>query len=427
MHKLSSHAFPTTSPTPPQPERMTGPATRQVSALSATLARRRLVQQHIWTASQLQRQEEDDWLQSLQADDDAQAQTKPQSRMSATRRRKGVASRSNEAKQAQLQTLGTTQFGRNMLQRKVENFADMVALVTPSQPARQVQNATEASSPQYSKPSRASASDRQSAVAQHRPGRPTSNISSHTGAGIMNTSSSMPSYTQEKMDENATNYTSEVATALSNPHLRRLHDAAAAWKRSQTQQAGHASCSERQQVPKQAAAAWSRPNASPSLSSSQLDTQPRLNKSDRTETAGSFTDVQLHHHAPAHVASDTDSDLQKLEASAVQLRQACHVSSSQVKSTAQIDNGMDTPIDDPAATSVTWQEPQQGHERHDPAALQSLTNGFRHNDTRDLPDPLLDERSRQVANIPPPPPKPAQQPKASWWAAIKGDAPPWLL
>ena len=69
-----------------------------------------------------------------------------QSRMSATRRRKGAASRSNEARQAQSQTppqLGTNQFGRNMLQRKVENFADMVALVTPPQPARQVQNATE--------------------------------------------------------------------------------------------------------------------------------------------------------------------------------------------------------------------------------------------------------------------------------------------
>ncbi len=53
---------------------------------------------------------------------------------------------SNKAKQPQRQTLpqlGTTQFGRNMLQRKVESFADMVALVTPPQPARQVQNATE--------------------------------------------------------------------------------------------------------------------------------------------------------------------------------------------------------------------------------------------------------------------------------------------
>ncbi len=67
-----------------------------------------------------------------------------QSRRSATRRRKAAASRSNETKQAQSQTLpqlGTTQFGRNMLQRKVESFADMVALVT--QPARQVPNATE--------------------------------------------------------------------------------------------------------------------------------------------------------------------------------------------------------------------------------------------------------------------------------------------
>ena len=45
MHKFSSHAFPATSPTPSQPERMTGPATRQVSALSAALARRRLAQQ----------------------------------------------------------------------------------------------------------------------------------------------------------------------------------------------------------------------------------------------------------------------------------------------------------------------------------------------------------------------------------------------
>jgi len=53
---------------------------------------------------------------------------------------------SNKAKQPQRQTLpqlGTTQFGRNMLQRKVESFADMVAMVTPPQPARQVQNATE--------------------------------------------------------------------------------------------------------------------------------------------------------------------------------------------------------------------------------------------------------------------------------------------
>lgn len=70
-----------------------------------------------------------------------------QSRMGVTRRRRtAAASRSNKAKQPQSQTLpqlGTTQYGRNMLQRKVESFADMVALVTPPQPARQVQNATE--------------------------------------------------------------------------------------------------------------------------------------------------------------------------------------------------------------------------------------------------------------------------------------------
>lgn len=286
----------------------------------------------------------------------------------------------------------------------------------------------QASSPQYSKPVQASVSERQSAVAQHRPGSPTSSISSHIGAGSINTSSSMPSYTQNKVDKDATYYVPEVATALSNPHLRRLHDAAAAWKRSQRQEAGHASGSTRQQVPKQAAAPLSRLNVSSSLSSSQPDTQARLNKSDRAESAASFTDAQLHRHAPAHGAPDADSDLQKLEASAVQLRQAHHVSSSQAKNTTQTDNGMDTRIGDPAATSVTMQDPQQGHERHDPAALQRLTNAFsRRDDTCNLPDPLLDERSRPLASVPPPPPRPAQQPKASWWAAIKGDAPPWLL
>ncbi len=243
----------------------------------------------------------------------------------------------------------------------------------------------------------------------------------------MDTSSSMPSYTQNKLDEDATYCAPEVATALSNPHLRRLHDAAAAWKRSQRQEAGHATSSTRQQVLKQAALPLSRASASPSLSSSQLDTQPRLNKSDRAESAASFANGQLHHHAPAHGAPDTDTDLQKLEASALQWRQARYVLSSQVKSTTQTDNGMDTLVGDPAATSVTLQEAQQGHKRHDPAALQCLTDAFSRHDTHDFPDPLLDERSRQVASIPPPPPRPAQQPKASWWAAIKGDAPPWLL
>lgn len=238
----------------------------------------------------------------------------------------------------------------------------------------------------------------------------------------MNTSSSVPSYTENKLDEDATYYAPEVATALSNPHLRRLHDAAAAWKRSQRQEAGHVSGSTRQQVPKQAAALSIRPNASPSLSSSQPDTQPRLNKSDRAESAA--TDAQLHRHAPAHDAPDTDTDPKKLEASAPQLRHAHHVSSSQVKSTTQTDNGMDTRIGDPR---VTLQEPQQGHERHDPAALQRLSNTFSKHDTRGRPDPLVDEGSRQVGSVPPPPPTPAQQPKASWWAAIKGDAPPWLL
>jgi len=244
----------------------------------------------------------------------------------------------------------------------------------------------------------------------------------------MDTSSSMPSYTQNKLDEDATYCAPEVATALSNPHLRRLHDAAAAWKRSQRQEAGHASGSTRQQVLKQAALPLSRPNASSSLSSSQPDSQPRLNQSDRAESAALFADAQLHRQAPAHGASDTDTDLTKLEASALQWRQARHVLSSQVKSTIQTDNGMDTGTGDPAATSVTLQEPQQGQERHDPAALQRLTNAFsRHSNTRDVPDPLLIERSRQAASVPPPPPRPAQQPKATWWAAIKGDAPPWLL
>lgn len=427
MHKLSSHAFPATSLTSPQPERMAGLATRQVSALSAALARRRLAQQHIWSASQLQKQEEDDWLQSMQAEADIQAQTKPQSRMSATRRRKGAASRSNEARQAQSQTppqLGTTQFGRNMLQRKVENFADMVALVTPPQPARQVQNATEASSPHYSKPLQASVSEHHSAVAQHRPGSPTSNISSHTGAGSMDTSSSMPSYTHNKFDQDATYYPPEVATVLSNPHLRRLHDAAAAWKRSQRQEAGHASSSTRQQLPKQAAAPLSMPNASPYLSTSQPDFQARLNDSDTAESAALLADDHLHRHAPAHGAPETD----KLQASALQLRQAHHVSSSQLKSATHTDNGMDTHIGNPAATSVTLQELQQGYERHHSAALQRLPNALsRHNDRQESPDPLLDVRLRQAASVPPPPPRPAQQPKASWWAAIKGDAPTWLL
>ena len=69
-----------------------------------------------------------------------------QSRMGATRRTTAAASRSTKAKQPQSQTLpqlGSTKYGRNMLQRKVESFADMVALVTPPQPARQVQSATE--------------------------------------------------------------------------------------------------------------------------------------------------------------------------------------------------------------------------------------------------------------------------------------------
>ena len=244
----------------------------------------------------------------------------------------------------------------------------------------------------------------------------------------MDTSSSMPSYTQHKLDEDATYYDPKVATALSNPHLRRLHDAAAAWKRSQRQEAGHASGFTRQQVPKQAAAALSRPNASSSLGSSQPDFQARLNNSDRADSAAPLADAQLHRQAPAHGAPDTDTDLKKLEASALQWRQARHVLSSQVKSTTQTDNGMDTLVGDPAATSVTLQEAQQGHERHDPAALQGLTEVFsRHSDIRDLPGPLLDERSRQVASAPPPPPRTAQQPKATWWDAIKGDAPPWLL
>jgi len=38
------------------------------------------LQQHIWTASQLQNQEEDEWLQSMQAEADTQAQTKPKVR-----------------------------------------------------------------------------------------------------------------------------------------------------------------------------------------------------------------------------------------------------------------------------------------------------------------------------------------------------------
>ena len=244
----------------------------------------------------------------------------------------------------------------------------------------------------------------------------------------MDTSSSMPSYTQNKLDEDATYCAPEVATALSNPHLRRLHDAAAAWKRSQRQEAGHAFGSTRQQVPKQVAAPVSHASASPSLSPSQPDTQPDLNNSDRAESAALFADAQLHRQAPAHGAADTDTDLRKLEASALRLRQARHMLSSQVKSTTQTDNGMDTCVDDPAATSVTLQEVQEGHGRHDPAALQSLTNAFsRHSNTRDVPDPLLDERLRQVASVPSPPPRPAQQPKATWWDAIKGDAPPWLL
>ncbi|KAA6419396.1 MAG: hypothetical protein FRX49_10654 [Trebouxia sp. A1-2] len=396
MHKFSSHAFPAASPTPPQPERMTGPATRQVSALSAALARRRLAQQ---------------------------------SRRSATRGRKGAASRLSEMKQAQSQTLpqlGTTQLGRSMLQRKVESFADMVALVTPPKPARQVQNATEVCSPQYPKPFQASASASQSGVVQRRPGSPTSSISSHPGAG-RNTYSSMPSYMQNKLDEDAIYYAPEVATALSNPHLRRLHDAAAAWKRCQSQETGHVSGFTRQRVPKQAALPLFRPKASPSLISSQPDTQARLNKSHRANSAASFSDAQLHHCAPAHDAPDTGTNLGKLEASALQLHKAHHVLSGQVKSTTQTDNGMDTRFNDPA-TSVTLQEPQQGHERHHPAALQGLPNASsRHNNTGDLPDLLLDERLRQVGSVPPPPPRPAQLPKASWWAAIKGDAPPWLL
>ena len=136
-----------------------------------------------------------------------------------------------------------------------------------------------------------------------------------------------------------------------------------------------------------------------------------------------LADDHLHRHAPAHGAPDTD----KLQASALQLRQAHHVSSSQLKSATQTDNGMDTRIGDPAATSVTLQELQQGYERHHSAALQRLPNALSRHDRHESPDPLLDVRLRQAASVPPPPPRPAQQPKASWWAAIKGDAPTWLL
>ncbi len=243
----------------------------------------------------------------------------------------------------------------------------------------------------------------------------------------MDTSSSVPSYMQNTLDKDATYYAPEVATAFSNPRLRRLHDAAAAWKRTQRKEAGHASGSTPQQVLKQAALPLSRPNASSSLSPSQPDTQPDLNKSDKAGSAALCTDSQPHRQAPAHGAPATDTDLKPLEESALQWRQARHVLSSPVKSTIQTDNGMNIRIGDPAATSVTMQEAQQGLESHNPAALQRLTDAFSRHDTHDFPRPLLDERSTQVASVPPPPPRPAQQAKATWWDAIKGDAPPWLL
>jgi len=39
------------------------------------------LQQHVWIASQLQMQEEEDWLRSMQAEADTQAETKPQVRI----------------------------------------------------------------------------------------------------------------------------------------------------------------------------------------------------------------------------------------------------------------------------------------------------------------------------------------------------------
>lgn len=209
---------------------------QQPAALSSTLASRRSEQQNkINNAVALQNSSEEDWLQSVHAEADAEAQSRPQSRVHAPTR--PSTSRFHQADGPRLR-LDRTQLGRNMLQRKVDNFSEMVALVAPPQqlPPEAPTAAQRPHTQQPIAPYAATAYKTPAAPpsSAHPPKGPTlSSNSAEKQAALRNTSN----FSKARLIPDGTVYNPLVpATAISDPHLRRLHDTATAWKHSLRQQ-----------------------------------------------------------------------------------------------------------------------------------------------------------------------------------------------
>lgn len=225
------------------------------------------------------------------------------------------------------------------------------------------------------------------------------------------------------------------ATAPIDPHLRRLHDAAAAWARTNRAKAGHTSGSANQQAHHQAKAPRAELDSLGTQPPGQPSVRARSDRSDRAAAAATVRpDKQMHGHVSAHDTASTDMHLQHLEASAARWQQSLGALSTQTESAGQTTNDIQSQNGKSVAAAMPVHELQQWHYSQDHAARQHSEPAFsRRHDTDHLSDAFCLDNTRpevvsqELASVPPPPPRPAQQQRASWWAAIKGDAPPWLL
>ena len=228
----------------------------------------------------------------------------------------------------------------------------------------------------------------------------------------------------------------EEATAPIDPHLRRLHDAAAAWARSNRAKAGHTSGSATQQAHYQAIAPHAELDSLRTQPPGQPSVRARSDRSDRAAAAATVRpDNQMHGHVSAHDTASTDMHLPHLEASAATWQQSSGaLSMTQMEGGGPATNDIQSRNDKCAAAAMPMHELHQWHISQDHAARQHSEPAFsrRHDtdhlsDTSSLDDTRPEVVSQELAYVPPPPPRPARQRRASWWAAIKGDAPPWLL
>ena len=198
----------------------------------------------------------------------------------------------------------------------------------------------------------------------------------------------------------------EVATALSDPHLRRLHDAAATWKRSLKHQPHSLSTKPSQGPGDSEAPVEAQLDTLSAQSSKAVDSQARYDHPQQSAAINSGAGFR-------HPMSNSHSGIEQRQAPAARQPQTSALTAS-FSSISSTDSGSTYDTADigeyaAASTPVGWQD--------DFAPGGATSESIQ-----------PDARIQQLATIPPPPPpRPPQLPKASWWAAIKGEAPPWLL